>query len=184
MAKLKFFYGCMGSAKTMRLLTTAYNFEERNIGFKVYKPKIDNRDGDNIIHTRAGLERKCCSISEDFDFSDAILENVKFILIDECQFLTEQQVDRLAHIVDTFNINVFCYGLRTDFKTKLFNGSKRLFELADDFEEVPSMCECGKKTSINARFDQGGNIIRDGEQIMIGGNETYKAICRRCYSLK
>lgn len=172
----------MGSAKTMRLLTTAYNFEERNIKFKVYKPKVDNRDGDDRIFTRAGLERECKSINEYFDFSDAILDNVQFILIDECQFLTEQQVDKLAHIVDTFNINVFCYGLRTDFQTKLFSGSKRLFEIADDFEEVPSMCSCGRKTSVNARFSDKGEIIRNGEQVLIGGNETYKAICRNCYN--
>lgn len=189
MADLKFFYGCMGSAKTLRLLTTAYNFEEKGIAFLVYKPKLDTRDGLNIIRSRAGLERDCVSVDGNFNFLNEVTEitkeyQAKFILIDEAQFLTAEQVDQLSLIVDNLNINVFCYGLRTDFKTNLFEGSRRLFELANDLEEIPSMCECGKRTLVNARFDEFGNIIFDGEQVKIGGNESYKSICRKCYNNK
>lgn len=189
MADLKFFYGCMGSAKTLRLLTTAYNFEEKGIPFLVYKPKLDTRDGLNIIRSRAGLERDCVSVDGNFNFLNEVTEitkeyQAKFILIDEAQFLTTEQVDQLSLIVDNLNINVFCYGLRTDFKTNLFDGSRRLFEIANDLEEIPSMCECGKRTLVNARFDELGNIIFDGEQVQIGGNETYKSICRKCYNKK
>lgn len=187
MADLKFFYGCMGSAKTLRLLTTAYNFEEKGIPFLVYKPKLDTRDGLNIIRSRAGLERDCVSVDGNFNFLNEVTDITKeylakFILIDEAQFLTTGQVDQLSLIVDNLNINVFCYGLRTDFKTNLFEGSRRLFELANDLEEIPSMCECGKRTLVNARFDEFGNIIFDGEQVKIGGNESYKSICRKCYN--
>jgi thymidine kinase len=189
MADLKFFYGCMGSAKTLRLLTTAYNFEEKGIAFLVYKPKLDTRDGLNIIRSRAGLERDCVSVDGNFNFLNEVTDitkeyPAKFILIDEAQFLTAEQVDQLSLIVDNLNINVFCYGLRTDFKTNLFEGSRRLFELANDLEEIPSMCECGKRTLVNARFDEFGNIIFDGEQVKIGGNESYKSICRKCYNNK
>lgn len=189
MADLKFFYGCMGSAKTLRLLTTAYNFEEKGIPFLVYKPKLDTRDGLNIIRSRAGLERDCVSVDGNFNFLNEVTEitkeyQAKFILIDEAQFLTAEQVDQLSLIVDNLNINVFCYGLRTDFKTNLFEGSRRLFEIANDLEEIPSMCECGKRTLVNARFDEFGNIIFDGEQVQIGGNESYKSICRKCYNNK
>lgn len=187
MADLKFFYGCMGSAKTLRLLTTAYNFEEKGIPFLVYKPKLDTRDGLNIIRSRAGLERDSVSVDGNFNFLNEVTEitkeyQAKFILIDEAQFLTAEQVDQLSLIVDNLNINVFCYGLRTDFKTNLFEGSRRLFEIANDLEEIPSMCECGKRTLVNARFDEFGNIIFDGEQVQIGGNESYKSICRKCYN--
>lgn len=189
MADLKFFYGCMGSAKTLRLLTTAYNFEEKGIPFLVYKPKLDTRDGLNIIRSRAGLERDCVSVDGNFNFLNEVTEitkeyHAKFILIDEAQFLTTEQVDQLSLIVDNLNINVFCYGLRTDFKTNLFEGSRRLFEIANDLEEIPSMCECGKRTLVNARFDEFGNIIFDGEQVQIGGDERYKSICRKCYNNK
>lgn len=189
MADLKFFYGCMGSAKTLRLLTTAYNFEEKGIPFLVYKPKLDTRDGLNIIRSRAGLERDCVSVDGNFNFLNEVTEitkeyQAKFILIDEAQFLTAEQVDQLSLIVDNLNINVFCYGLRTDFKTNLFEGSRRLFEIANDLEEIPSMCECGKRTLVNARFDEFGNIIFDGEQVQIGGDERYKSICRKCYNKK
>ena len=189
MADLKFFYGCMGGAKTLRLLTTAYNFEEKGIPFLVYKPKLDTRDGLNIIRSRAGLERDCVSVDGNFNFLNEVTDitkeySAKFILIDEAQFLTAEQVDQLSLIVDNLNINVFCYGLRTDFKTNLFEGSRRLFEIANDLEEIPSMCECGKRTLVNARFDEFGNIIFDGEQVQIGGNESYKSICRKCYNNK
>lgn len=190
-SKLYFYYGTMGSSKTLRLLTTAYNFEENGIPFMVLKPSIDTRDGDNTIHSRIGLERTCVSITLDEDIYSAVecynnvlmstLSKLEWILVDECQFLSEEQVNQLAKIVDILNINVMCFGLRTDFTSKLFPGSKRLFELADTIEEIKSRCSCGRKTSINARFNKDRNIMLDGNQIMIGGDDVYKPLCRKCW---
>lgn len=192
MAKLSFYYGAMGSCKTLRLLTTAYNFEEKGIPFMVLKPSADTRDGSNIIKSRIGVERECIPINEDVDIYQAIKDynnilkstfsKLEYILIDECQFLTENQVNQLAKIVDKLEINVLCFGLRTDFTSHCFQGSKRLFELADTIEEVKSRCDCGNKTSINARFDSNGKLILEGNQIVIGGNDIYKPLCRKCWS--
>ena len=191
MAKLRFYYGTMGSSKTLRLLTTAYNFEEKGIKFMVLKPSIDTRDGESIIKSRVGLERECILVGKDVDLYDSVesynnilnseFQKLDWILIDECQFLTEKQIDELALIVDNLNIDVMCFGLRTDFRSKLFPASKRLFELADEIEEIKSRCECGRKTSINARFNKNGEIILDGNQIMIGGDDLYKPLCRKCW---
>ena len=192
MAKLSFYYGAMGSCKTLRLLTTAYNFEEKGTPFMVLKPSADTRDGSNIIKSRIGVERECIPINEDVDIYQAIKDynnilkstfsKLEYILIDECQFLTENQVNQLAKIVDKLEINVLCFGLRTDFTSHCFQGSKRLFELADTIEEVKSRCNCGNKTSINARFDSNGKLILEGNQIVIGGNDIYKPLCRKCWS--
>lgn len=194
-AHLRFYYGPMGSSKSLRLLTTAYNFEENGIQIMVLKPSLDTRDGEGIIKSRAGLERKCIMVDEDVNLYKAIkayknvlasqFEELKWVLIDECQFLTEEQVDQLSDVVDFLDINVMCFGLRTDFQSHLFDGSRRLFEIADDIEEIKSSCACGeKKTSINARFDENGEIITEGGQVEIGGNDKYKAICRRCWKNK
>jgi thymidine kinase len=110
---------------------------------------------------------------------------LKWVLVDECQFLTEQQVDQLSDVVDFLGISVICYGLRTDFQSKLFPASKRLFEIADDLEEIKSTCACGEsKTSINARFDENGKIVTEGDQVVIGGNDMYKSLCRKCWKNK
>lgn len=178
----------MGSAKTLRLLTTAYNFEENGIPFMAFKPSIDTRDGNNVIASRIGIKRDCIMISDHDDIYSAVEyynrtqpSKLEWILVDECQFLTENQVNQLACIVDNLNINVMCFGLRTDFQSKLFEGSKRLFELADTIEEIKSTCSCGNKTSINARFLPNGEIITNGAQVLIGGNDLYKPICRKCW---
>jgi thymidine kinase len=195
MSKLFYYYGSMASAKTLRLLSTAYNFEEKGVQIMVLKPALDTRDGEGIIRSRAGLGRKCIMIDKDVNLYKAIkayknvldaqLESLKWIIIDECQFLTEEQVDQLSDVVDFLDISVMCFGLRTDFQSRLFPGSKRLFEIADDIEEIKSTCECGEnKTSINARFDENGEIIIEGSQVEIGGNERYRAICRRCWKNK
>lgn len=185
----------MGSAKSLRLLTTAYNLEEKGVQIMVLKPSLDTRDGEGIIRSRAGLERKCIMIDKEINLYKAIkayknvlasqLETLRWVLIDECQFLTEEQVDQLSDVVDFLDVNVMCFGLRTDFQSHLFPGSKRLFELADDIEEIKSTCECGeRKTSINARFDENGEIVIEGSQVEIGGNDKYRAICRRCWKNK
>lgn len=195
MSKLYYYYGSMASAKSLRLLSTAYNFEEKNVQIMVLKPSLDTRDGEGVIKSRAGLERKCIMVDHDVNLYKAVkayknvlasqLETLKWVIIDECQFLTEAQIDQLSDVVDFLDVNVMCYGLRTDFKSRLFPSTKRLFELADDIEEIKSTCECGeRKASINARFDNNGEIITEGDQIMVGGNETYRAICRKCWKNK
>lgn len=194
-SKLYFYHGPMGSSKSARLLTTAYDFEEKGIQIMVLKPSLDTRDGEGIIRSRTGLERKCIMIDKEINLYKAIkayknvlasqLETLKWVIIDECQFLTEEQVDQLSDVVDFLDVNVMCFGLRTDFQSHLFPGSKRLFELADDIEEIKSTCECGeRKTSINARFDENGEIVIEGSQVEIGGNDKYKAICRKCWKNK
>ena len=186
MAKLRFIYGAMGCSKSLRLLATAHDFDEKNIPVVVLKPSMDTRDGENIVKSRAGLERECTSVSSDVnlfevikEFNNSMSDGLKWILVDECQFLTEEQVDQLSDIVDYLGIEVICYGLRTDFKTKLFPASKRLFELADEIEEIKASCNCGGKASINARFNKDGKIITEGSQILIGGDDLYHAICRK-----
>ena len=165
----------------------AHSFENNDIPFICIKSSIDDRDK-GIIKSRVGIERECLSIGIKDDIYRIIKvynnpnRPLQWILVDESQFLTGEQVDQLAKIVDELNINVMCYGLRTDFKTKLFDGSRRLFELADNIEEMKVSCKCGRKAIINARVDDNGNIVNDGEQIMTGGNERYITMCRKCYS--
>lgn len=186
--KLYFRYGTMGSAKTALLLTTAYNFEERGVRYVCLKPIVDTRENNNVIRSRIGIERECRWIYGDTDLyalAEEIFEDqmvvVDWFLIDEAQFLTEAQVDQLARIVDDFGSNVICYGLRTDFRTRLFEGSRRLFEIADTIDEIKSTCSCGRKTIVNARIDRNGDIVDTGQQVEIGGNDRYVAVCRKCW---
>lgn len=179
----------MGSAKTALLLTTAYNFEERGMGYLCMKPVIDTRDKKNVIRSRIGIERECAWIYPDTDLFRLVREIMsstkdpkpEWILVDEAQFLTAEQVDQLARVVDELSVNVMCYGLRTDFKTNLFEGSRRLFEIADTIDEIKSTCNCGRKTIVNARIDSKGEILTEGEQVEIGGNDKYIAVCRNCW---
>lgn len=188
--KLYFRYGTMGSAKTALLLTTAYNFEERHMDYMCLKPVIDTREQRNVIRSRIGIERECHWIYGDtdlYEFARDLYRKgriVDWYLIDEAQFLRAEQVDQLSRVVDDFGSNVICYGLRTDFQTKLFEGSRRLFEIADTIDEIKSTCNCGHKTIVNARIDDEGNIVEEGAQVEIGGNERYVAVCRRCWRRK
>ncbi len=189
--KLYFRYGTMGSAKTALLLTTAYNFEERHMDYMCLKPVIDTREQANVIRSRIGIERECRWIYSNTNLYDLALELYKtdgrvvdWYLIDEAQFLSAQQVDQLSRIVDDFGSNVICYGLRTDFQTKLFEGSRRLFEIADTIDEIKSTCNCGHKTIVNARIDASGNIVEEGAQVEIGGDDRYVAVCRKCWRNK
>ena len=189
--KLYFRYGTMGSAKTALLLTSAYNFEERGMKYVCMKPIIDTRDNKNVIKSRIGIERECRWIYNDTDLyqlaQEMFEENLSVIdwfLIDEAQFLTSEQVDQLARIVDDYGSNVVCYGLRPAFKSKMFEGSRRLFEIADSIDEVKSTCTCGRKTIINARIDSNGDFVEDGAQVEIGGDDRYIAVCRKCWRNK
>lgn len=181
----------MGSAKTALLLTQAYNFEERGMEFICMKPIVDTREKENVIKSRIGIKRECLWIYQDTDIYE-LVKNIyeetlvvkDWILIDEAQFLSQEQVDQLARIVDDYGCNVVCYGLRTDFQSKMFEGSRRLFEIADTIDEIKSTCSCGRKTIINARIDADGSVITDGNQVMIGGDDKYIAMCRRCWRNK
>ncbi|MDE5745865.1 MAG: thymidine kinase, partial [Paramuribaculum sp.] len=168
--KLYFRYGTMGSAKTALLLTTAYNFEERGVKYVCLKPIIDTRENKNVIRSRIGIERECQWIYNETDLymlAEQLFQEsmavIDWFLIDEAQFLTPEQVDQLSRIVDDFGSNVICYGLRTDFQTKLFEGSRRLFEIADSIDEIKSTCSCGRKTIVNARIDSKGDIVDIGQ---------------------
>ena len=155
------------------------------------KPSIDNRKSVDKIYSRIGIEKECFSIYPNYNIYSIVNEIVyknkssenklQWILVDESQFLTPIQVEQLRQIVDDFDINVMCYGLRTDFQTHLFEGSKRLFELADDIEEMKIACSCGRKAIINARYNENGEIVLNGEQILIGGEDKYKPLCSKCY---
>ena len=189
--KLYFRYGTMGSAKTALLLTSAYNFEERGMKYVCIKPIIDTREDRNVIKSRIGIERECQWIYHETDLyqlaQELFEENMAVIdwfLIDDAQFLTPEQVDQLARIVDDFGSNVVCYGLRTDFKSNMFEGSRRLFEIADTIDEIKSTCTCGRKTIINARIDANGDFVEDGAQVEIGGDDRYIAVCRKCWRNK
>ena len=189
--KLYFRYGTMGSAKTALLLTTAYNFEERGLNYLCMKPVVDTREGDSVIRSRIGIERHCEWIYPETDIYRKVRDMfrtteryIEWFLIDEAQFLTAAQVDQLARIVDDFGSNVVCYGLRTDFTSHLFEGSRRLFEIADTIDEIKSTCHCGHKTIVNARIDRQGNFLTEGAVVEIGGDERYVAVCRKCWRNK
>ena len=184
MAKLYFKYGAMGSSKTAQALITKYNYEENDLNVWLIKPSADTRDGADVIRSRIGLEARCQIITPQMDiyrvFCDKRKNNCDVIIVDECQFMTAEQIDQLRAIVDEFNVPVLCFGLRTDFQTKLFPGSRRLMELADAIEEIKTMCDCGTKATVNARVND-GYIVTEGAQVVLGGNDCYIAMCHRCY---
>ena len=184
MAKLYFKYGAMGSSKTAQALITKYNYEENDLRVWLIKPSADTRDGAAILRSRIGLEAQVEVIPPKVDIyarflgGKARLSDV--IIVDECQFLTEKQIDQLRNIVNEHNIPVLCFGLRTDFQTRLFPGSRRLMELADCIEEIKTMCDCGAKATVNARIND-GYIVTEGAQVVLGGNDSYIAMCHKCY---
>lgn len=167
----------------------AYAFEKNGIPVMLLKSETDTRDGVDVIKSRVGLEHKCYVFEEGKTVWDYLVQFLsengcypKWILVDESQFLSKTQVDMLAHTVDNYDINIICYGLRTDFKGELFEGSKRLFEVADSIEELKLTCQCGNKAIINARVDEYGDITTNGKQVELGGNERYVSVCRKCYN--
>ena len=183
MAKLYFKYGAMGSSKTANALITKFNYEERGMKVWLIKPALDDRDGVAAVRSRIGLSANAYVMQADTDIFEEYKKysDCDVIIADECQFLTPAQIDDLRRIVDELDIPVLCYGLRTDFLTKLFPGSLRLFEVADSITEIKTICECGKKAIVNARIDGEGKIVTEGGQILIGGNDSYVAMCHSCW---
>ena len=187
MAKLYFKYGAMGSSKTANALITKFNYEERGMKVWLIKPSVDTRDGVSAVRSRIGLCANAQVITPDMDIYaeyTASHADCHVIITDECQFFQPAQIDQLRKIVDELNIPVLCYGLRTDFLTHLFPGSRRLFEVADSITEIKTICGCGKKAIVNARIDWQGNVITEGGQIMLGGNDAYLAMCHSCWRNK
>ena len=185
MAKLYFKYGAMGSSKTAQALITKYNYEENDLSVWLLKPSADDRDGVQILRSRIGLEASADIISPETDifrrFETEKLGQVDVIIVDECQFFTSEQIDQLREIVDAYNLPVMCFGLRTAFQTKLFPGSRRLMEVADSILEIKTICDCGAKATVNARIDSSGHIVTEGAQVVLGGNDSYIAMCHKCY---
>lgn len=184
MAKLYFKYGAMGSSKTATALITKYNYEERGMQVWLIKPAADDRDGAYVIQSRVGLSAVADTVGPEADLRQRYRsrgERADVIIVDECQFLTEEQIDQLRELVDLENLPVLCFGLRTDFQTRMFPGSRRLFEVADSITEIKTICHCGAKATVNARLDGQGYIITEGAQVVLGGNDRYIAMCHKCW---
>ena len=184
MAKLYFKYGAMGSSKSANALITKFNYEERGMRVWLIKPSTDTRDGAGIIASRIGLSAKADIISHEENIIALLdkMSGIDVIITDECQFFTPEQIDELREIVNFRNIPVLCFGLRTDFMTHLFPGSRRLLEIADSITEIKTLCSGGAKAIVNARIDSDGHVITSGSQVFIGGNDSYVAMCHKCWS--
>ena len=183
MAKLYFKYGAMGSSKTAQALITRFNYMELGMSVWLIKPSVDTRDGADVIKSRIGLEARAQVITPE---QDIIAEYQKqpghdVIIADEAQFFTPEQIDQLRQLVDEEDIPVLCFGLRTDFLTHFFPGAQRLMELADSLTEIKTVCACGRKATVNARIDASGRIITQGDQVFLGGNDSYVAMCHKCW---
>ena len=184
MAKLYFKYGAMGSSKSANALITKFNYEERGMRVWLIKPATDTRDGEGLIASRIGLSAKADIISHEESIIALLdkMSGIDVIITDECQFFTPKQIDELREIVNFRDIPVLCFGLRTDFMTHLFPGSRRLLEVADSITEIKTICSCGAKAIVNARIDSEGHVITSGSQVFIGGNDSYVAMCHKCWS--
>ncbi|MCA9833626.1 MAG: thymidine kinase [Thermomicrobiales bacterium] len=184
MAKLHFKYGAMNSGKSDTLIKTAYNYEERGLKVIVIKPKVDTKGGD-LVAARGGHRRTVdIHANETLDLAAEVMKDpdISCVLVDEAQFLTEKQISQLFHVAKVQNISVICYGLRADFRTELFPGSKRLLEIADNIEKLPTMCFCGSQAEFNTRKID-GKYVFEGDQVAIEGEGTveYDSLCGACY---
>lgn len=184
MAKLYFYYSAMNAGKSTSLLQAAYNYQERGLRPLLLTPKLDFRDGSGFIASRIGLKSEAISFTD----SDSLLEicqaehqiaDVACVFVDEAQFLNRRQVHDLGSVADQLNIPVLAYGLRTDFQGNLFEGSQYLLAWSDVLSEIKTICHCGAKATMVLRIDSEGHPIRSGEQIKVGGNESYVSVCRR-----
>ncbi|MBQ6048880.1 MAG: thymidine kinase [Oscillospiraceae bacterium] len=186
MAKLYFKYGAMGSSKSAQALITQFNYEELGMTVWLIKPSTDTRDGADVIKSRIGLERKATVITPELDIKEEYSKHIRtdVIIADESQFFTPEQIDQLRDIVDEQDVPVLCFGLRTDFLTHFFPGAARLMELADSITEIKTVCACGRKATVNARIDAEGRIVTEGSQVMLGGNDSYMAMCHKCWKEK
>jgi thymidine kinase len=178
---LFYYYGAMSCGKSTSLLQTAFNYRERGYNVIVLTSALDDRYGTGRVTSRIGINSDAIIIPKD-DLTvlsniaiEILQQDIKAVFVDECQFMSKEQIDILGDIVDVFNIPVFCYGIKTDFESNLFTGSKRLFEIADSTEELKNICSCGKKAIFNAR------LTSSTEQVVIGGNDMYQSMCRHCY---
>ena len=186
MAKLYFKYGAMGSSKSAQALITQFNYEELGMSVWLIKPSTDDRDGADVIRSRIGLSRTAEIIRPEQDITEAYAAAGEHdvIIADEAQFFTPEQIDQLRELVDIKNLPVLCFGLRTDFLTHFFPGARRLMELADSITEIKTVCACGSKATVNARIDGDGNVVTEGAQVLLGGNDRYMAMCHRCWREK
>lgn len=178
MAKLFFRYGAMGSSKTANALMVEYNYRERGKRALLAKSAVDTRDGERVLRSRMGLERECIWMEELVQMSREELCAYDCVIVDEAQFCSKEQIEFLVFLVDELNIPVICYGLRADFQNNLFPGSMWLLAWADVIEEIKTVCWCGRAAKCNARYNEQG-IIREGAQVLLGGNDSYTALCRK-----
>jgi thymidine kinase len=176
MAKLYFRYGVMGSSKSANALMVRHNYAERGQKAMLVKPAVDQRDGQRVVTSRIGLSSPCIYFHE---IDEEELKRCDCLIVDEAQFLSREDVRRLVHFVDDLNIPVICYGLRADFKGDLFPGSSELLAVADNIEEIKTICWCGRKATCNARFDENGTVLKEGAQVMMGANDRYVGLCRK-----
>lgn len=185
MAKLYFKYGAMGSSKSAQALIAKFNYEEMGMKVWLIKPSTDTRDDINIIRSRIGLSQVATVITPEADIWELFHSGVDcdVVISDESQFFTPQQIDSLRRLVDEESIPVMCFGLRTDFQTHVFPGSLRLLEIADSITEIKTVCSCGSKATVNARIFN-GKVVTQGEQVLLGGNDSYIAMCHKCWKAR
>lgn len=184
MAKLYFYYSAMNAGKSTALLQSSFNYRERGMNTLLFTAAIDERYGPGIIRSRIGIEKNALMFDPDTDMFEAVAKELKTTeihcaLIDEAQFLSRDQVFALGRVADELGIPVLCYGLRTDFQAELFEGSKHLLALADELVELKTICPCGRKATMNLRIGEDGKAVKEGAQKVIGGNESYIALCRK-----
>ena len=186
MATLYFKYGAMGSSKSAQALITKFNYEELGMSVWLIKPSIDTRDGADVVKSRIGLSATARVITPEDDIIAEYRRAGKHdvIIADEAQFFTPEQIDQLRELVDDEDLPVLCFGLRTDFLTHFFPGAQRLMELADSLTEIKTVCACGRKATVNARIDGSGRIVTEGAQVLLGGNDSYVAMCHQCWKKK
>ncbi len=184
MAKLYFYYSSMNAGKSTALLQSSYNYRERGMNTLVLAPELDDRYGRGKVSSRIGLETEATNFGQEDDLL-AIINNaiedkpLHCILVDEAQFLTKDQVFQLGEATDKLNIPVLAYGLRTDFQGEPFEGSKYLLAWSDNLKELKAICDCGTKATMVIRLDEGGNVVTEGSQVEIGGNDRYLSMCRK-----
>lgn len=186
MAQLYYRYSTMNAGKSLEIIKVANNYEERNKNVLCLTPAVDDRDDAGMINSRVGLKREAVTVRDDTNIMSLFMRmngnrQIDCVLVDECQFLKKHHVQELAEIVDSFDVPVMTYGLKNDFKNELFEGAYYLLVYADKIEEIKTICWCGRKATMIARVED-GKIVKQGDQIVIGGNEMYVSLCRKHYN--